>query len=293
LVRGSPPLLGLTIVLMAILVTSCSASHSPRRRSLLVVGDSVAAQAAGPLVKLAPAGTTVSVDAVLPGSAPCDWAHGFTDPFGGGFYSFTDALRKARPEEVVFMFTGNPGLSGPAAGCVDPDNPYTLSQLLATYQTSLTEMANQAVRSGATVYFEAPPPRNPEIPVGYNSLEQMNLGFQGAPEMARFYQELVATKDSPRWRYEDKAAVAVSTPDLSWEMFLPCEAWDSKLCVDGEVQIRAGGIDAVHLDTPGCGGIRFAIGIEEDALGAAPPDPASVAAAATQYGWCQEPIPSE
>jgi hypothetical protein len=279
-----------TVVLVAILVSSCSPSHAaPRRQSLLVVGDSVAAQAAAPLVKLAPAGTTVSVDAVLPGTAPCDWAHGFTDPFGGGFYSFSDALRKVRPDVVVFMFTGNPGLSGPAAGCVDADSSYTIQQLLATYQTSLTDMANQAVRAGATVYFEAPPPRNPEIPVGYDSLEQINLGFQGAPEMVTFYQELVAAKDSPRWRYDDKAAVAVSTPDLSWKMSLPCQTWDSNLCVGGEVQIRAGGIDAVHLDTPGCGGIRFAIGIEEGALGISSPDPASVANAASKYGWCQQP----
>jgi hypothetical protein len=274
---------------MAILISSCSPSHNPRRRSLLVVGDSVAAQAADPLVKLAPAGTTVSVDAVLPGSAPCDWAHGFTDPFEGGFHSFTDALHKVRPEKVVFMFTGNPGLSGSAGGCVDPNSAYTLSQLLATYQTSLTDMANQAVRSGATVYFEAPPPRNPQIPVGYDSLDQENLGFQGAPEMVSFYRELVAAKDSPRWRFEDSAAIGVSTPELSWQMFLPCESWDSKLCVNGEVQIRAGGIDAVHLDTTGCGAIRFALGIEEDALGIAPSDPTSVAAAATKYGWCEQP----
>jgi hypothetical protein len=255
---------------------------------VLVVGDSVAAQAGDPLVKLAPAGTRVSVDAVLPGSAPCDWAHGFTDPFEGGFHSFTRTLLRVRPEEVVFIFTGNPGLSGPANGCVDPNTPYTLAQLLDTYRVSLTDMANQAVRIGATVYFEAPPPRNPEIPVGYDSIDKINLGFQGSPEIATFYQVLVADRASVRWQYDDQAAVAVSTPDLSWRLTLPCEPWDSALCLDNGVQIRAGGIDAVHLDTPGCGAIRFALGIEEGALGAAPPDPTSVAAAAKKYGWCQQ-----
>jgi hypothetical protein len=254
---------------------------------MLVVGDSVAAQAADPLVKLAPAGTAVSVEAVLPGSAPCDWAHGFKDPFEGGFHSFSKTLHKVRPEDVVFIFTGNPGLSGPASGCVDPNTPYTLAQLLTTYQASLTEMANQATRTGATVWFEAPPPRNPEIPVGYDSIEHINLGFQGYPEIATFYQVLVADKGSVRWQYDDRAAVAVSTADLSWKLKLPCEAWDSKLCANGEVQVRAGGIDAVHLDTPGCGAIRFALGVEEGALGGAPPDPASVAADSTKYGWCQ------
>jgi hypothetical protein len=279
--------MAVSVVLMAILVTSCSPPHSPRRRSLLVVGDSVAAQAADPLVKLAPRGTKVSVEAVLPGSAPCDWDHGFTDPFEGGFHSFTRTLRQVHPNYVVFIFTGNPGLSGPASGCVDPNTPYTLAELLETYRVSLTDMADQAVRAGATVYFEAPPPRNPEIPVGYDSIDKINLGFQGSPEIATFYQVLVEDEASVRWQYDDEAAVAVSTPDLTWRLTLPCEPWDSDLCMDDGVQVRAGGIDAVHLDTPGCGAIRFAIGIEEGALNTAPPKPDKVSAASKKYGWCQ------
>ncbi|HUJ66989.1 MAG TPA: hypothetical protein VLX59_15710, partial [Acidimicrobiales bacterium] len=60
-------------VIVAVLASSCSSaglapSGSPRNVSLLIVGDSVAAQAAEALVHLAPAGTTVSVDAVQPGT---------------------------------------------------------------------------------------------------------------------------------------------------------------------------------------------------------------------------------
>jgi hypothetical protein len=258
-----------------------------------VVGDSVAAQSAEALIHLAPAGTSVRVDAVQPGTAPCDWDHGFTDPTDDQFESFTSILRKVRPEVLAFVFTGNPGLSGPASGCVDANQPYTLSELLATYEPPLVDMANRAARLGATVYFEAPPPRNPSVPVGYDPQQQANHGFQGSPAMASFYENLVASGKSRRWEYDDNAAVAVSTAGLSWKLTLPCEAWDGKLCVDGQVRVREGDTDAVHLDTPGCGAIRFALGLEERALhttvkaGASPPDATSVTTAVNEYGGCQ------
>jgi hypothetical protein len=283
----------LTIVVVAILFSSCSESPGPRPISLLVVGDSVAAQSAEALIHLAPAGTTVRVDAVQPGTAPCDWDHGFTDPTDDKFESFTSILRQVRPEVLAFVFTGNPGLSGPASGCVDANKPYTLSELLASYEPPLVDMANRATRSGATVYFEAPPPRNPSVPVGYNQQDQANLGFQGSSAMASFYENLVASGKSRRWEYDDNAAVAVSTASLAWKLTLPCEAWDGKLCLDGQVRVREGGIDAVHLDTPGCGAIRFALGLEERALHttvkaeASPPDVTSVTTAVNEYGGCQ------
>jgi hypothetical protein len=251
-----------------------------------VVGDSVAAQSAEALIHLAPEGTTVSVDAVQAGTAPCDWNHGFTDPTDKQQQRFAKILYKVHPEVVAFVFTGNPGLSGPAAGCVDADRPYDLAQLLASYEPALVEMADKATSAGATVFFEAPPPRNPAVPVGYDTQREENRGFNGSPGIASFYESL-ATKDSRHWRYDDKAAVAVSSASLSWTLTLPCEAWDTKLCMDGQVQIRIGGTDAVHLDEQGCGAVRFALGLEEGALATAPPDPKTVAAAVSSYAGCQ------
>ena len=195
----------LTVAVLAILLSSCSESQVLRPSSLLVVGDSVAAQSAEALIHLAPEGTTVSVDAVRPGTAPCDWNHGFTDPTDGKFQSFARAFDEVHPAVVAFVFTGNPGLSGPSAGCVDANKPYDLTQLLASYEPALVEMANKATSAGATVYFEAPPPRNPAVPVGYDSQKQENRGFNGSPAIATFYESL-ATKDSRHWRYNDTSS---------------------------------------------------------------------------------------
>jgi hypothetical protein len=276
----------LTVAVLAILLSSCSESQVLRPSSLLVVGDSVAAQSAEALIHLAPEGTTVSVDAVQPGTAPCDWNHGFTDPTDKEFQSFAKVFDEVHPAVVAFVLTGNPGLSGLAAGCVDADKPYDLTQLLASYEPALVEMADKATSAGATVYFEAPPPRNPAVPVGYDSQKQENQGFQGSRAISSFYESL-ATEDPRHWRYDDTAAVAVSSVGLSWMLTLACEAWDAKRCIDGQVQVRVGGTDAVHLDLQGCGAIRFALGLEEGALATAPPNPKSVTAAVSEYGGCQ------
>jgi hypothetical protein len=232
----------------------------------------------------------VSVDAAFPGTAPCDWNHGFTDPTNGEPQMFANVLDRVRPSMVAFVFTGNPGLSGPAAGCVDANRPYDISQLLATYKAPLVAMADTATGIGATVYFEAPPPRNPSVPVGYDSGTHVNRGFQGSPDVATFYKDLVATKHSSQWQYDDNAAAAVSTANLQWQLTLPCEAWDAKRCTDGQVQVRMGGDDAVHLDDLGCGAVRFALGLEERPLktgGSASVDPHAVAATVNDYGGCE------
>ena len=228
----------------------------------------------------------MSVDAVQAGTAPCDWNHGFTDPTDNEYQSFAKILANVHPTLVAFVFTGNPGLSGPSAGCVDANKPYDLDQLLASYEPALVEMADKATREGATVYFEASPPRNPAVPVGYDSQKQENRGFNGSPGIASFYEALAA-KDSRHWRYDDKAAVAVSSVSLSWALTLPCKPWDAKLCRNGQVQIRVGGSDAVHLDDQGCGAVRFALGLEEGALATTPPDPTSVSADVAEYGGCR------
>ncbi len=276
----------LGVVALSLLVSSCSQAKGARSASLLIVGDSVAAQAAAAMIHLAPEGTKVMVDAVQPGTAPCDWDHGFSVPNGPLFPNFSTILSDSHPTVVAFIFTGNPGLSGTGAGCVDATKPYDLSALLASYEPPLVDMATSAARSGALVYFEGPPPRNPAVPVGYDVQRQINLGFQGSPALASFYENLAAG-NSHRWRYDDRAAIAVSTDNLAWMMSLPCKAWDAKQCRDGRVRIRTGGDDAVHLDKEGCGAIRFALGLEEGALGSEPPKESSVAAVVSQYGGCQ------
>jgi hypothetical protein len=280
-------------ILVAATLVSCTNSHLPQASSVLVVGDSVAAQSAGALVHLAPAETKVTVDAVQPGTAPCDWDHGFIDPTDEDSHRFADILRKVHPEVVVYVFTGNPGLSGPAAGCVDQKSPYDLSQLLASYEPPLLDMTYRAVRAGATVYLEAPPPRNPAVPVGYDWQHHVNRGFQGSSAIGEFYKSLVTAGDFRGWRYDDGAAVAVSTATLAWRLTLACELWDSKRCVNGQVPVRAGGADAVHLDASGSGAIRFALGLEQGALQSRPgprpewPNAVSVAATVSGYGGCQ------
>src|SRR6516165_3126962 len=79
--RGRPPLPAiLTVGVLAILLPACSAT-----------------QAAQALTHLAPGGTAISVDSVMPGTAPCDWNHGFTDPTDGEFHKFATDLEKVHP----------------------------------------------------------------------------------------------------------------------------------------------------------------------------------------------------
>ena len=47
------------------------------------------------------------------------------------------------------------------------------------HEPPLVAMADKATRAGATVYFEASPPRNPAVPVGYDSRTEENRGFNG------------------------------------------------------------------------------------------------------------------
>ena len=285
--RGALHRFVLGVLVLSILVSSCSQTTSGRSASLLIVGDSVAAQAAEAMTHLAPEGTTVTVDAVQPGTAPCDWDHGFSLPNGKVFPSFPTILGDVHPTVVAFVFTGNPGLSGTGAGCVDATKPYDLSALLASYEQPLDDMATSAATSGATVIFEGPPPRNPAVPVGYDAQQQANRGFQGSPAMISFYENLASTGGSHRWHFDDRAAIAVSTANLTWMLSLPCKPWDARQCRDGQVQVRTGGDDAVHLDKGGCGAIRFALGLEEGALGSGPTDDSGVATAVAQYGGCQ------
>jgi hypothetical protein len=236
----------------------------PVLRRLLVVGDSLITQTGMKFVERRPADTFVST-ASGPGSAPCDWVNGYHNPFyQGAFDSFSRELQLHHPQEVAIAFTGNPGFSGPAGGCVDTSEPFSLDQLLTSYQQSIIDLATQADDVGVTVYLDASPARNPDVPAvnSYNGLPEIN-------------QLLLQLSDSPEgrahhWHYDPTAGEllggqpllpAVTTMD--WRLYLRCTVSPADPCVDGLTKVRAG--DVIHLD-PGAGTTLEAEGIEHDPL---------------------------
>jgi hypothetical protein len=238
-------------------------TSAPPPIRVLVVGDSVIAQSASDLRALAPPGVTVAVAAGI-GSAPCDWVHGYVDPYNRTYRRFSLELAKARPQYVVLMFTGNPGLSGPSAGCVDADRPYSAASLTSSYRFPLTDMADEAAAAKAAVIFEQPPPRNPAAPTGFDPSTASNGGYQGSPFIGALMQQIV--KSAPRrarWSYSNSAAALVSGPGFTYQTWLPCNHLVVDRCIDGLVRVRTGGSDAVHLDPAGSGAILFASGIDE------------------------------
>src|SRR5579875_592817 len=72
-------LAALTAVVAGLTMASAVAPRAVDR-TLLVVGDSVVAQAATKLLGGRPVGTTVWVAAGV-GSAPCDWVNGYRNPY--------------------------------------------------------------------------------------------------------------------------------------------------------------------------------------------------------------------
>jgi hypothetical protein len=249
----------LTGFIVASSLAACSSPHRHVGKSVLVVGDSIADQAATAFKVFAPPGMTVSV-AAAPGSAPCDWKAGFAYP-ASRRRSLTAALNMAKPQVVIFLFSGNPGLSGPRAGCVDTRRPYRLATLLTGYISALSALVRQASARGAAVYLERPPPRNPALPQGPGPGDE-DWGYQGAPAIAQVLQAMA--RESPvgsKWAYVTGGAEAVSGQHFTYEANLPCGVLDERRCVDGRVRVRAGGSDAVHLDQTGCGALLFAIGV--------------------------------
>lgn len=240
--------------------------------SVLVVGDSIVSQADNQIRFWAPAGSNVWV-AAGPGSAPCDWNAGYRDPFTGTRYQFSQLVDRYHPGAVVLSFSGNPGLSGPAAGCVDSTTHYALGALLASYQRALVSMARYATARGALVYFAGSPPRNPATPPGaYQGKGGSHLyGFNGVPQLNQRYVALAASAEgrADSWRYDPAAAVAVSDPSLNWHLTEECAPWDVSAgnCNSAQqARVRAGGYDAIHLDPAGAGATRYGMAIVRQPL---------------------------
>jgi hypothetical protein len=241
-----------------------TASSGVTPNSVLIVGDSIVAQATPAARYWAPAGAQAWVFGG-PGSAPCDWASGYRDPFSGTWESFDALVERYRPAAVELAFSGNPGYRGRSGGCVDNGRVYGLSALLASYRSALEAMASFASAHGARVYLEGAPPRNPATPPGfYRVAGGIRLyGFNGVPELNDQYAALAASPEGRRdgWIFDDSAAMAVSGPGLSWRLDLPCQPLDLRACRGGQVQVRAGGFDSIHLDPDGSGATRYGMAL--------------------------------
>jgi hypothetical protein len=261
-----------------------SVPESNREGPILVVGDSLVLQATNALRSWNLPSVPIIADGGL-GSAPCDWENGYTDPLSGRVVKFSDVFQKSQPAAVVFAFTGNPGLESHSIGCVDSSGGYALSALLTSYRQALTEMARYASDHDAQVYISASPPRNPLTPAGAykGSGGKQEYGFNGVPALNQLYHSIAlsALGRELHWAYDPLPAQYVSTSDLTWQLSEPCLPWDGVTCTKGTVQVRAGGFDAIHLDTRGAGAILYAMGLVkmplEQMRGWSPPSPLAIA----------------
>jgi hypothetical protein len=235
---------------------SAGRAVSQPRHTVLVVGDSLVYQSETQLRAKSTADLKVVVAARL-GIAPCDWS----SP------AFDALLAGVRPDIVVLSFAGNAGLS---AGCINQRNAYPLTALLNNYRDNLTRLADSAGATGATVIICTPPARNPVARAPQNvpsAAEKAHptpfYGFQGVPALRTLYAK-IANASYGRWYVSDAAALAVS-PNFVYKRFLTCEPGDGA-CRHGYVQVRKGRDDAIHLDTAGNGGRRFANALVASAL---------------------------
>jgi hypothetical protein len=246
----------------SLVLAPTATSKSNHRGPILVIGDSLVMQATNALESWNLPSIPIVAHGGL-GSAPCDWENGYTDPLSGHYLKFSEVFQKVRPAAVVFAFTGNPGLQ--AKGCVDSGGRYPLSVLLATYQRSLAEMALYASDHGAQVYISATPPRNPATPPGAyrGSGGTMEYGFNGVPGLNRLYEAMAHSELGQKlhWNYDPYPAEYVSTSALTWRLNQRCLPWDSGECAKGNVQVRAGGLNAIHLDAKGAGAVLYALGL--------------------------------
>jgi hypothetical protein len=127
------------------------------------------------------------------------------------------------------------------------------------------QLARYASDHGALVYFSASPPRNPATPAGVytGSGGKMEYGFNGVPALNRLYEAMARSSlgEKLHWTYDPYPAQYISTSSVTWRLTERCLPWDRDECTRGEVQVRAGGFDAIHLDTKGAGAILYAIGL--------------------------------
>ena len=252
-------------------------SPYPHLHTLLVVGDSLVTQSEADLTQLRPPATFVWIAAGV-GSAPCDWAHGYRDPYSHNrFRSLAGELQQYHPQAVAIAFSGNPGLSGPSNGCVDRTDAYTLDQLLASYGQSITEMAMQASAAGAAVYLDAAPARNPATPPGLYQGPggQPAYDFTGVPQINQLLLTLTtgSSGEIRPWHYDPTAGellggqpLSPNTTEMVWQQYLPCSVSPHDPCTNGLTQVRVGGnSDAIHLYY-GAGTKLFAEGVDHEPL---------------------------
>jgi hypothetical protein len=240
----------LSVSIVFLVMTPNSLSESNREGPILVVGDSLVAQATNALQSWNLPSVPIIAEGGV-GSAPCDWAHGYSDPLTGHHVKFSDLVNRIQPVAVVFAFTGNPGLDSRSNGCVNSSLRYALPSLLSSYERALTEMARYASYHDARVYIAASPPRNPSTPAGSytGSGGNQEYGFNGVPALNRLFESISRSSlgRELHWSYDRLPAQFVSTSDLNWRRSERCLPWDAGTCTNGTVQVRAGGFDSIHL----------------------------------------------
>jgi hypothetical protein len=91
----------------------------------------------------------------------------------------------------------------------------------------------------------------------------VEYGFNGVPALNRLYQAMAhsALGETLHWTYDPDPAQYVSSSTLTWHLRERCLPWNGGECATGTVQVRAGGLDAIHLDRNGAGAILYAIGL--------------------------------
>ena len=103
------------------------------------------------------------------------------------------------------------------------------------------------------------------------------------PALNRLYQAMAQSPlgETLHWTYDPYPAQYVSSSTLAWHLKERCLPWDATECATGTVQVRAGDLDAIHLDTKGAGAILYAIGLVQMPLahmkGWSPTQPLSIA----------------
>lgn len=225
-------------VLMALLA-GCSRAASAPSTTVVLLGDSLAQEAAPYLERLLE--PEAVVERFFGGTAPCDW--------------LDQDLHAARGRTVVISFTGNsltPCMGDGEGGQLRAD------ALVARYRADLTTLVGRIRDSGARVLLVGQPRRGPNHRTGGSTDPD---GAGEVDGINRVYADLAT---SPGVSLVD-AGAAVEAPDGTFASTLPCLDREEECGPDGRNAVRSD--DGVHfcpgeLDLPcptySSGAFRFA-----------------------------------
>ena len=269
---------------IALVLNPSPAPETTAAGPILIVGDSLVVQATNALRSWNVPSVPIIADGGS-GSAPCDWDNGYTDPYTG---RSLEVLQPGADDQTRCRGLRVHGQSRP--GVVRRGVRRRVGEVHLVRPSrelparALSHMARDASAHGARVYFSASPPRNPITPAGaYTGADKtLEYGFNGVPALQRSVRvaRRFCARSRPHWTFDPYAAQYVSTSGLTWQLTEKCLPWDASLCLNGNVPVRAGGLDAIHLDDEGAGEALYAIGLMrmplEQMKGFTPPSSFSV-----------------